>query len=87
VAVPLVGTIYSFARVWHPVLSVLEQQVPYVVVVVELAEHSILYIGNLVGDPLVELSIGDAVSAVFEDHGEENVTLVQWRLVTAVSTS
>ena len=39
-------------------------------------------IGNLLGDPLQEIVIGAAVTAVFEPHDDADppYTLVQWRL-------
>jgi uncharacterized OB-fold protein len=77
------GRIYSFERVWHPVHSALQQQGPYVVVLVELpaADH-VRLIGNLLGEPLQEVSIGAAVAGVFEHHRDADppFTLLQWRI-------
>jgi len=78
------GRIYSWERVWHPVHSALRQACPYVVVLVELPEAgNVRMVGNLLGDPLQEMVIGSEVEAVFEDHDEQQVTLVQWRTVSA----
>ncbi len=76
------GRIYSWERVWHPVHPALKDACPYLVVLVELPDAgNVRMVGNLLGDPLQAISIGDAVEAVFEDHAEEGVTLVQWRRV------
>ncbi len=46
---------------------------------VELADtDGVRVIGNLLGPADQEVTIGDAVEAVFEDH-EGGYTLVQWR--------
>ena len=52
---------------------------PYLVVLVELADtDGVRVIGNLLGPADQQVTIGDAVEAVFEDH-EGGYTLVQWR--------
>jgi uncharacterized OB-fold protein len=77
------GVIYSWERVWHPVHPALKEQGPYLVVLVELphAGH-VRMIGNLLGDPLQEVKIGSAVTAVFEPHDDaaKPYTLVQWQV-------
>ena len=76
------GVLHSFQRVWHPVTPALAGVVPYVNVLVELPHaDGVRLVGNYAGDPLDELVIGMAVSAVFEDHDDAAVpyTLVQWR--------
>jgi uncharacterized OB-fold protein len=72
--------VFSWERVWHPVHAALDEAVPYVVVLVELAHAGgVRMVGNLVGDPLQDVAVGDRVSAVFEDHaGDPPYTLVQW---------
>ncbi len=75
------GRIYSFERVWHPVHPALEKQGPYLVVLVEFPDHDgIRMIGNLLGDPGQQVTIGAPVTAVFEHHRDEEppYTLVQW---------
>ena len=75
------GVIFSWERVWHPVHPALRESVPYLVVLVSLPQAGeVRTIGNLLGDPLQEVRIGDPVSAVFEDHPDEQppYTLVQW---------
>lgn len=76
-----VGEIYSWQRCWYPVHPALKETVPYLVVMVELAQApGVRMIGNLVGDGEQELAVGDRVTAVFEHHpGEEPYTLVQWQ--------
>lgn len=76
------GTIFSWERPWYPVHPALQKGVPYIVVLVELADAgNVRMVGNLLGDPQQEIVIGSAVEAVFEDHAdaEPPYTLVQWR--------
>lgn len=74
------GRVYAFERVWHAVHPALKNRVPYLVVLVELPDAGcVRLVGNLVGDPLQDVRIGDAVEVVWEDHAE--VTLPQWRAV------
>lgn len=78
------GRIYSWQRPYHPVHPALADQGPYLVVLVELPQAGgIRMLGNLIGDPLQSVSIGDDVEAVFEPHddGEPPFTLVQWQRV------
>ncbi|MEE8421289.1 MAG: OB-fold domain-containing protein [Dehalococcoidia bacterium] len=88
--VPPRGHIYSWERVWYPVHPALQAKLPYLVVLVELPDAgNIRMVGNLLGDPEAEVTIGAEVEAVFEDHGgdsnddddDEGYTLVQWRVV------
>ncbi len=79
------GTIYSWQRPHHPVHPALNDQGPYLVVLVELPHAGgIRMVGNLLGDPLQEVVIGADVDAVFEDHDDADppFTLVQWRVGT-----
>ncbi|PYM34822.1 MAG: DNA-binding protein [Candidatus Rokuibacteriota bacterium] len=82
VAVAPRGRIYSWERAWHPVHPALANHGPYVVVLVELPEAGhVRMIGNLVGDPMQEVTIGASVEAVFEPHDDATppFTLVQWK--------
>ncbi len=75
------GRIYSFERVWHPVHPALNEQGPYIVVLVEFPDYdNVRIIGNLLGDPEQEVIIGAPVKAVFEHHpdDEPGYTLVHW---------
>lgn len=77
------GLIYSWERVWHPVHPALQEHGPYIVVLVELPEaNNIRMVGNLLGDPRQDITIGAPVTAVFEHHPDGKVpfTLVQWQL-------
>lgn len=77
------GRIYSWERVWHPVHPALKDACPYLVVLVELPDaDNVRMVGNLLGDPLQEVVIGAPVEAVFEDHPDADVTLVQWRCIS-----
>jgi uncharacterized OB-fold protein len=76
------GRIYSWERVWHPVHPALRDACPYLVVLVELPDAgNVRMVGNLLGDPMQQVVIDGEVEAVFEDHDDEQVTLVQWRTV------
>lgn len=77
------GVIYSYERVWHPVHPALNEQGPYIVVLVELPHaDSVRMVGNLLGDPEQEVPIGAEVEGVFEHHetADQPFTLLQWRL-------
>jgi uncharacterized OB-fold protein len=81
-AVEAHGTIFSHQRVWHPVHPALNEQGPYVIVLVELAHaDNVRLVGNLLGDPAQDLIIGAAVEGVFEHHADNVApfTLLQWR--------
>jgi hypothetical protein len=63
----------------HPAHGALADRIPYLVCVVEVAP-AVRMIGNVVGDPLREDLVLDMnMEAVFEDHDDAGVTLVQWR--------
>ena len=77
------GRIYSWERVWHPAHHALNEQGPYVAVLVELPHAgNVRMVGNLLGDPLQEVVIGAEVQGVFEHHPEHTpaYSLLQWRL-------
>ncbi len=77
------GRIYSWERVWYPVHPALNSKLPYMVVLVELPDAgNVRMVGNLLGDPNQEVTIGAEVEVEFEDHPVEAVTLVQWRAVS-----
>ena len=74
------GIVYAFERVWHPVHPALKERVPYLVVLVELPDAGkVRMVGNLLGEPMQDVHIGDTVEVVWEDH--EDVTLPQWQIV------
>lgn len=77
------GRIWSWERPHHPVHPALNGHTPYIVVLVELPDaDNVRMVGNLLGDPRQEVTIGAAVEAVFEPHDEADppYTLVQWRI-------
>ncbi len=80
-AVPPKGFIYSYERVWHPVHPALKDQGPYIVVLVQIpAADDVRVVGNLLGDPQQEVTIGASVEGVFEHHDGDNPhTLLHWR--------
>lgn len=74
------GRIYSWERVWHPVHPALKDACPYLVVLVELPDAgNVRMVGNLLGNAEDPVVIGTEVEAVFEDHPEVEIALVQWR--------
>lgn len=78
------GRVYSWMRVWHPVHPALADACPYLVVLVELPDAGdVRMVGNLLGDPMQDVTIGSEVEAVFEDQPGAEATLVQWRTVAA----
>ena len=83
VEIPPHGRIYSYERVWHPVHPALNDQGPYIIVLVELPGcDGARMVGNLLGDPQQNVTIGSEVDAVFEHHdnAEPSFTLVHWRV-------
>ena len=80
------GRIYTWERVWHPVHPALKDACPYLTAIVELpGAQNIRLIGNVIGDPLQAVTVGDAVEAVFERHPDADppYTLLQWRRLDA----
>lgn len=83
VEIPPRGKIYSYERVWHPVHPALNEQGPYLIVLVEFPDHdNARMVGNLLGDPEQDVVIGADVEAVFEHHNDQDpsYTLVQWKV-------
>lgn len=77
------GRIFSWERVWHPTHPALEGSAPYLVVLVELPQAGgVRLLGNLLGDPLQGVAIGDEVRGVFEPHDDADppYTLLQWQV-------
>lgn len=74
------GVVFSWTRVWHPSTPAVSEKVPYLVAVVEVGRPGARFVGNILGDPLQEVRIGDAVTTTFEDDAEAGVTLIQWTL-------
>ena len=81
------GRIFSWERVWHPSHSVLKQHGPYLAVLVEIPHAgSVRMVGNLLGDPMQNISIGAQVEGVFEHHlsSDPPYSLLHWRLSSAL---
>jgi uncharacterized OB-fold protein len=74
------GHVYSWARVWHSPAA--GDMVPYLIAVIDVDRPGTRFVGNILGDPQREISIGAAVVAEFEDCNDE-VSLIQWRLTDA----
>jgi uncharacterized OB-fold protein len=74
------GTVASRVVVHPPVLPAFADRVPYVVVLVELAEDPTLrLVGNVLDAAPDEVEIGHPVEVAFEELTDE-ITLPQWRL-------
>ena len=74
------GSLYSWSIMHSGGNPGFEDKIPYVVLVVELAEQpGLITIGNLIGTTPVDLAIGEAVEVTFEKINDE-VTLPQWKL-------
>ena len=67
--------------IWHPVHPALKEACPYLVVLVELSDAGTCAWSATVCQRRAAVNIGAEVEAVFEDHEDEGVTLVQWRVV------
>lgn len=80
------GHIFSWERVWYPSHPCLAGHGPYLVVLVELPHAGkVRLLGNLLGDPMQQVTIGARVEGVFEHHEDalHPHTLLQWRLLGA----
>ena len=78
------GYVYSYQRIWHPVHKALADQGPYVVCLITLPHaDNIRLVGNLLGDPEDEVTIGALVEGVYEHHESEEArfSLLQWAMV------
>lgn len=76
------GRIFSWERVWHPSHAALKQHGPYLAVLVELPHAGcVRMVGNLLGDPMQDVTIGSDVEGVFEHHSASDrvYSLLQWR--------
>jgi uncharacterized protein len=59
-----------------------KQHGPHIAVLVELPHAGgVRMVGNLLGDPLQEVAIGEDVEGVFEHHpgSDPSYSLLQWR--------
>jgi uncharacterized OB-fold protein len=77
------GRIFSWERVWHPSHPALRHQGPHLAVLVEMPHAGgIRMVGNLLGDPMQELTIVADVVGSFEQHpaSDPPYSLLQWRL-------
>jgi len=63
------GTLHSYSIVHRAPTPAFRDRVPYVVALIDLDEGPRM-MTNLVGDDVLEASIGDAVEVLFEDRGE-----------------
>ena len=80
-----VGQLYSYERVWHPVHPALKDQGPDSVVLVTRNDSpEVRIVGNLLGEPTMDVPIGADVVGVFEHHEEADppYSLLHWQLVS-----
>ena len=78
------GRIYAWTRVWSPGFVPLRPATPFLVALVELpGAGGVRMIGNVLGDRMQPLRIGDAVSGEFEHHevNDYRYSLLHWRKV------
>ncbi len=73
------GTIYSFSTVYRPPSPEFKDDVPYTVILVELAEGPRM-LSTLVDAPPEAVRIGQAVQVVYDPVTPE-ITLPRWRRV------
>jgi len=78
------ATVYSYS-VCYRGPGAFGLEVPYAVVLGQLAEHprSMLVLGNLVNRPVDQISIGMPIQIGFLDVPDEDVTLWQWQASAA----
>jgi len=68
------GTIYSFTVIHHVFHPAFADEVPYIVLLVDLVEQvDLRIISRLVGSGLDEVRIGREVEVTFVSHGEQSV--------------
>lgn len=71
------GRVFTWTRVWHPVNETMKGHTPYLVAWIEVDHRSRpRFLGNLLGDPLQDVQIGDEVTGVFEDR--PGGTILNW---------
>ncbi|MEJ2204941.1 MAG: OB-fold domain-containing protein [Gemmatimonadota bacterium] len=80
------GCIESVAVAHHPVHPVLQDRVPYAIVLVSVADApGLLVTGNVVGTDPGEVRIGDRVRVVFEaatdPESGETLQIPQWEIL------
>jgi uncharacterized OB-fold protein len=75
---PTEGTVYTWSRVWHAANDTVRGRTPYLLVWVE-ADHpdQPRFLGNLLGDPMQEVAIGQRVVGVFQDG--PGGTVLNWQ--------
>ncbi len=75
------GTIYTFTVMHQPNIAGFEDQIPYINILVELEEQSLLFmVSNLLSSEKDKIYIGGRVEAYYEDV-DVDITLPQFRLV------
>jgi uncharacterized protein len=75
------GQVYAWTRIWSPGSPSLRPATPYIAVLVELPQAgNVRMIGNLLGDRMQEVHIGDAVVGRFEHHQalDYRYSLLHW---------
>lgn len=82
-----VGTVYSWSRSWYPYIEELSDRMPYISVLVELANAGgRRVLGLLADDVEKDPRIGEPVVGVFEHADGEPWPLLRWRRVDAAAT-
>ena len=76
------GAVYTWTVVWRPIDPVWVDELPYIVVVVELDEQPQIFLtGNLLECDPKDVKPGMPVEVVFVDVTDE-ITLPQWRPIS-----
>jgi len=72
------GTVYSWVVATHPVDPVLEDQVPYVIALIDLPEDARI-VGNVDGCAPEDVRAGMAVEVHFSEPGEDGIAIPNFR--------
>lgn len=76
------GRIYTWTRIWSPGFAPLRPATPFIAALVELPHAgNVRMIGNLLGDRMQQVCIGDEVVGEFEHHDvfDYKYSLLHWR--------
>jgi uncharacterized protein len=72
------GTVHTFTIVRRASLKAFASKVPYVVALIDLSEGPRM-MGNILGSNALEVKIGDAVKAIFDDN-RAGITVPQFTI-------